>query len=126
MLASVPEPDDHDGVARVVDPIPDDISPTTERHDEFSVTGFGRRTPALRQIAQRSGCREQRINGSLRQLLAMRRKELPKPIEIGSRARQEDDLHGSGGGSSFGVPQLLAHASAAASGIDSPVRLYSA
>src|SRR5882724_8115445 len=52
--------------------------------------------------------------------------EIAKPINVGSRTAQEDDLHGAGGGSSLSVPQLLTHCSIAAMGIASPVRSYSA
>lgn len=122
----MPQTSDHDSVSSLINTISDDISPSAERDDQFAVADTCSRAAALWMIGQRIGSRKQSVHGPRGQQIAMWCQEIAKPIEVGPRSAQEDDLHGLGGGSSLSVPQLLTHSSTAAMGMASPVRSYSA
>ena len=122
----MPKTRDHDSISPLVNTIADNVSAGPERHDQLAIAGARGRAAAFGLIGKRVGCREQCVDGSLREGITMRCQELSEPIDVGPRAGQEDDLHGAGGGSSSSLPQLLTHCSIAAMGMASPVRSYSA
>ena len=87
----------------------------------------------FRHVFKRLRARKQRVESAAGELFAMRFKKRAESKQIGAGTlekwtRTADHFRktGSGGGNSFGWPQLLTHACMDASGIASSVRSYSA
>ena len=126
MLPSMPKARNHDRIPPMINAVADDVSPTAEWNHKLTIAGARRRSAPVGIIREGTGSLKQDIHSSFSECLIARYQEFSEPFEIGSRASQEDNLHGTGGGNSFGVPQLLTHSSTAATRMASPVFSYSA
>src|SRR5437867_3196356 len=104
LFASVPQSRNDYRITSMIDAIANDIRTHAKRNDQLSIAGPCRRTTAFRKLRQRVRGSKQCVDRTLRERCTMRFQESSQPFEIGACARQEDDLHGSGGGSSFVEP----------------------
>ena len=93
---------------------------------QVTIARARRRSSPVRIIGEGMGSVKQDVHGSFSKCLIAGDQESSEPFEIGSHTTQEDNLHGTGGGNSFEVPQLLTHSSTAARGMASPDFSYSA
>jgi hypothetical protein len=81
----MPHARDDNSIPSVIDAITDDVGAATERNDKLTVAGLFGGATALWKVTQGSGCREQRVDGTLGYGVTMRLKKCPQPREINAR-----------------------------------------
>jgi len=109
LLSSVPYAQDDDRVLVSEMHVSNDISRSSERHDQFPHCGDSGWAATVGQRGERIHCIGKHRDRALRCGRVLLAKKFMQPLEIGRGFARNDQLHnlrGLGGGSSFGVPQL--------------------
>ena len=109
LLSSVPYAQDDDRVLVDEIYITNDISRSSERHDQFPHCGDTGWSTTIGHCRQRIHCAGKYRDRAVRYVRVLLAKKSMQPLEVRRGFAGNNELHnlrGLGGGSSFGVPQL--------------------